>query len=581
MSRNVPRVCHPWFVVPGFEIRLLGGPRALVGGEEPKGLHKRSRKLLVCMALLPHQRSRWSDLNFDLRRAKSDLKRVLGSYWINPSDGVYQFAHPPRIDLSAIPKTDAEAFTYCVERGDLLPGLDYDAVDWITEMRASHHERLAGIVTRLCKDAVPGEIDAMLQRATRVLTLAEIERIRQADALPVSVAERESDDIDATIRVLVAQIGEPANEQVVVSTLRRLVTLIDQQAIRWQPVRKELLDRTSALIQVYHRRFGFDAESIIYTLANSYMYAGDTQGAFTQLRPWIADPSVSSGMLYLAGLLNTRMGWHHDAHTVLTAALELSTSEGAALILREKRDIALAWGQGRDVSDVARSLRLEPAFDALSPQARASVYCNQARSSTRPMDALNLYQKALETDHLTENPHYHLNLVRAARRTGKPDLAKQHLATFEEMAQTQKATSLFYARLMLRAEEIVREATTTGQDSPQRRAHLEEAGVIYEAVAKGEQTRDIPRTCTTLLGQASIAAHLNRPKQLRALATTVELLAARRIGRHRAKARGFRAQAASQLTKQETDRLDLQASEAVASMEAYLPPALTIASRSA
>ena len=60
-----------------LEIRLLGDrPRALLNGKEPAGLHKRARKLLVCMTLMPDDRSRWDELGFNQRKANEAIEHL-------------------------------------------------------------------------------------------------------------------------------------------------------------------------------------------------------------------------------------------------------------------------------------------------------------------------------------------------------------------------------------------------------------------------------------------------------------------------------------------------------------------------
>ncbi len=571
-----------------LEIRLLGDrPRAFLNGKEPAGLHKRARKLLVCMTLMPDDRSRWDELGFNQRKAKSDLKRILGNDWIDPAEGAFWFHHRPKIDLKDIPRSDdAEAFDYCCERGELLPGDDYTALDWIADERECYHRRLVGITTRLCEHASPAEVEAILDRARRVLSRVEIEEVRRActpsltaAAQKLTATERESDDIETILKELESQMGVPDNAQVVAASLRQVVARIDQQATSWQPARKEVLDRASALIHFYRRIYHFDAEWMIWNLANSRMYAGDARGAFDELRPWMADPTTSAGALCIAGLLNLRMGWHDAAHAVFTAALARNTSPEFKVILREKRDVQLTQSRGQNAGDVARTLLLEPAFDALSTGARASVYCNQARSAPRPMESFRLYEKALEIDREAENPHYELNLVRAARLVGKPEVAQQHLTTFEEMLQTKKAISLTYARMTMLAEQIVHTATETGQDSPRTRARLEEADALYQAVVIGRQrTGDIPGVCKALLGRATIAQALGTLHELRRLARTVELLAKRRSGRFEAKAIHLSTRVVAQLEASEIAHLDRLAAEETERIEEYLPRPLTVPS---
>jgi hypothetical protein len=561
------------------EIRLLDyRPRALLNGKEPAGLHTRTRKLLVCMALMPDDHSRWGDLAFDRRRAKSQIKGVLGSGWIDPAEGAYRLSPAVHIDLDRIPvKDDSAAFSYCVQRGDLLPEPEYAEIEWITDARLRYHQRLARITTRLCERASPEARDAYLDRAARVLSRAEIEEVRRSAAPPPAVTAQKADDIEITLSALEAQMGEPANGRAVARSLRDLVMGLEQQATSWRPARKEVLDRASMLIHFYRQLFDFDAEALIWNLANSRMYAGDTWGAFAELRPWMADPAMSAGALCIAGLLNLRLGWHDAAHAAYTAALERNASPEFEVILREKRDVELAQSRGQNAGETAQTLRLEPAFDGLSPGARASVYTNQATTTPRPFDAFRLFHRASEIDREAENPHYELNLARAARRIGEPEVARQHMETFEELLQTRRALPMTFARMGVRADEIVRKANAEGPDALQYRARLQEADALHQAIAVGRQrTSDIPGVCAALLARARIADALGNPEGVRLLARTVELLASDRAGRFETEAHRLAARATTQLDPTEKARLDRRAYDQATSIEAELPAPLEV-----
>jgi hypothetical protein len=552
-----------------FEIRLLGQPEVLIDGE-PVSLTRRAWSLLICLILRPDDRPAWRGLVRSLSKSKLELREALGD-WVEPAYGVYRLSGRPRLDLRNIPNNDVTAFDYCVERGDLLRDFASAGVDWVAAERERYHQLLAGITARLCAACSPAEAEGILDRAAGILPGFMVAQVRHSLAPRLTVGERDCDDVEATLRAIETQMGDLESAGMIAASLRRVVEDLERRATSLQPARKELLDRTSVLIHVYRQQLAADAEILARSLANSRMYAGDISGAFAELRPWVAEPTASASVLCIAGLLNLRMGWHDAAHDVFTAAVERNGSPGFDVILREKRDVQLAQSRGLAASDVARALRLRPAFDDLTPGARASLFCNQAKTA-RPVEAFRLYKEAWKIDLEAENPHYELNLARAAHKIGKPDVASQHLGNFEELLQTKKAIQLSYARMTMRAERIVQSASP---DAPEFRIRLEEADALYRAAAIGwQRIGDIAGACSALLSRARIAEQLGKPAELRILARTVELLARARGSRFEGESRALSTRAARQLTPPNLNRLDALVAENAARIEAELPSPL-------
>jgi hypothetical protein len=523
-------------------VRLLGHLDVEAHGLE-RALWARERKLLVCLLIAPGDREKWYALlptEKALSKAKSDLRKLVGSHWIEQTARVYQLKQRPWVDIDHLPADDTEAFDYCCERGGLLRDVEFDDVDWIEEARALHRRRVAAIAARLIKAASsPADIERVLQRARAVLTSSEVQALSPDPGSTRVFLSTETARAEELLTTLEAEMGEAATPAVrIVPLLDQLVDEIQDRAIAGRPHRAEILDRASVLVNFFHSRLGIEVETFVWRLANARMYASDVTGAFAELRPWVERPHASPGVLCIAGLLNMRLGWTDAAHKAFTVALEATPSSPFAIVMREKRDVQLPQGKGANRTELAHQLRDDPLFDELSTGARASIYCNEAKTTKSALNALRLYEKARTLDLSAENPHYELNVARAAGRVGQLDVAREHLGIFNEMLQTQSAISLHYARLVITADTLVQEhRNPESAPAAQRRARLEQAISLYEAVVEGQlRGGEIPRACSSWLKQADIAVALKRPGSAFFYARLVTSLAVNRAERFLPKA---------------------------------------------
>jgi hypothetical protein len=533
--------------------------------------------LIAGMTLAPNHAMRWEMGSYELSKAKTALHGKLGEGWIDSTSGVYRFAQAPWIDIQNIPRDDREAFAYCCSRGDLLREHEYADVAWVEEARTDYHERLSRLTARLIDaEAHPGAVEALLAEATYVLSRSAIAALRPSNPSTSVLSSTEAGPAETLLARLEGELGDPAARRAQITPdLTQLIDTIEERAIARRPYRMELLQRASLLLNFFHNTLHIEVENHVWRLANSRMYASDINGAFAELRPWVESPDASPGALCIAGLLNLRLGWVDAAQAVFTAALERNRSPEFEVILHEKRDVQIPQGQGENRSELAHRLQDSQYFDALSTGARASIYCNEARTAS-PLSSLRLYQKARDLDLGAENPHYELNVARAAVRVGKPELVREHLATFDEMLQTQTAISLHYAQMTVRAEQIEANQTDSlAKSAPDRRARLQEADTLYAAVIDGQlRGGDIPAACAAWLKRARVALALSHPDLAFGHAHAVTKLAPNRCERFLQDANRLERTAGAPLDDRQKARLAADAFAKVTSIERGLPAPL-------
>jgi hypothetical protein len=569
-------LCHPWHEMAELSaVRLLGHLEIEARGLAHP-LYAPERRLLICLLLAPNDRAKWEALRLtgkDLSRAKNGLRGLLGDEWVDPAARVYRLRQRPWVDIENLPIDDADVFAYACERGSLLEDAEFADIDWTEELRHQHRQATAAVAARLIDGApTPAAAERVLEQARRVLTPSEIEALGPARVTVPPVVAVEERGAEGLLRSLEAEVADPtASAARIVPRLDQLVGDIECAAIAWRPYPTEVLERASVIVGIFRRSFGMEIESFVWRLANARMYASDISGAFAELRPWVEDPLASPGILCIAGLLNQRVGWVDAAHKTFTAALELTPVSPFAIVMREKRDVQLAQDQGENRSALAHQLRDNPLFDELSTGGRASVYCNEAKTTLSPINALRLYQKARDLDLAAENPHYELNVVRAAVRVGNADLATRHLMLFNEMLQTQNAISLHYARLEVEGERLVQQEMA----ATPRRAPLERAGAVYEALAEGHvRGGAIARACSAWLKRIEVAQALGRPEDAFFHARVVTLISAGRCERYQPAAHSYEASSRARLGNSVLAQLEDAAAAKVRSIVRGLPSPL-------
>jgi hypothetical protein len=188
----------------------------------------------------------------------------------------------------------------------------------------------------------------------------------------------------------------------------------------------------------------------------------------------------------------------------------------------------------------------------MSPGSRASVWCNAARAHKNAKGALELAQQGRQIDSGTENPHYEFDLLRYARAAGENTLAKRYEAEVKELMEVPRPSSFQFSQMSLRAEDLMRTFSDAPvRDSPQYRARMEEAALLWKTVYKGWcRGLNRPRICRALLGRAEAAERLGEFGRAYECATTAYLLSGERPQdklRYAAKAGEFREKLESKL----------------------------------